>query len=417
MQKVKGTYDVLPQESNQWLFLEKHIHEVMKKHHISYIRTPIFEYYEVFHRHNEASDMVIKETYDFEDRSGRKITLRPEGTAGVIRSIVENKLILPNHILKTYYIGANYRYERPQKGRYREFFQTGIEMIGEKDPILDAELISIAYEMIASLGIKNIVVKINNLGNSDARKQYKEALQLYFEPLKDQLSEDSKHRLYTNPLRILDSKVPSDQALIKQAPMLSDYLSETDQSYFNEIMQILSQQQIPFQHDHNLVRGLDYYSHIVFEIQTNTEGFGSQNALGGGGRYDHLVSELGGPEMSGIGFALGLERLLLACNLQGIQFHDDILYDVAILHMDNRSKKYAYQIYKYLQQHQFDVSFDFSNKAFKTQLKNAIQTRIPFAIIIGEEEVQSNSVQIKDLINQTQVKVNFKDILNYINKR
>ena len=416
MQKVKGTYDVLPQDSTQWLFLEHHIHNVMKKHHISYVRTPVFEYYDVFHRQTEASDMVTKETYDFEDRSGRKITLRPEGTAGVIRSIVENKLIAPNHVLKTYYLGANYRYERPQKGRYREFYQTGIEMIGNKDPILDAELIQIAYELISKLGIKQVVVKLNHLGDHESRFAFKDALKNYLEPFKDQLSEDSQSRLSSNPLRILDSKIPSDQTLLKDAPRLDQFISDEDQKYFQDIIKILNTQKIPYEIDTKLVRGLDYYAHVVFEIQTHIEGFGSQNALGGGGRYDNLVSELGGPDVSGIGFALGLERLLLACQLQGISFEDSNHIDVAVLHLDKHVKKEAYDIYKFLQINDINVDFDFSNKTFKTQLKNAIQSNLNYVIILGEEEVANNTVQIKNLKAETQETVNKDDLLNYLNK-
>ena len=417
MQKVKGTYDVLPQDSSQWLFLEHHIHSVMKKHHISYVRTPVFEYYDVFHRQTEASDMVTKETYDFEDRSGRKITLRPEGTAGVIRSIVENKLIAPNHVLKTYYLGANYRYERPQKGRYREFYQTGIEMIGDKDPILDAELIQIAYELISKLGIKQVVVKLNHLGDHESRFAFKDALKNYLEPFKDQLSEDSQSRLSSNPLRILDSKIPSDQALLKDAPRLDQFISDEDQKYFQDIIKILNTQKIPYEIDTKLVRGLDYYAHVVFEIQTLIEGFGSQNALGGGGRYDNLVSELGGPDVSGIGFALGLERLLLACELQGISFEDSNHIDVAVLHLNKHVKKEAYDIYKFLQVNDVNVDFDFSNKTFKTQLKNAIQSNVNYVIILGEEEVANNTVQIKNLKAETQETVNKDDLLNYLNKQ
>lgn len=417
MQKVKGTYDVLPQHSNQWLFLEQHIHQIMKKHHISYVRTPVFEYYDVFHRQTEASDMVTKETYDFDDRGGRKITLRPEGTAGVIRSIVENKLITPNQILKTYYLGANYRYERPQKGRYREFYQTGIEMIGEKDAMLDAELIQIAYELISKLGIQHIVVKLNHLGDVNSREAYKEALKAFLEPLKDQLSDESKHRLTTNPLRILDSKIPSDQALLKDAPHFASYISDEDKVYFKEILEILTKYKIPFEVDEKLVRGLDYYSHVVFEVQTQIEGFGSQNALGGGGRYDNLVSELGGPDVSGIGFALGLERLLLACELQDISFDDVNNIEVSVLHLDKHVKKEAYEVYKFLLDHQIKADFDFSNKAFKTQLKNAIQSNIPYVIIIGEEEVSNKTVQIKNLNTQTQETIMQDEILNYMNKK
>ena len=417
MQKVKGTYDVLPQHSSQWLFLEQHIHQIMKKHHISFVRTPVFEYYDVFHRQTEASDMVTKETYDFDDRGGRKITLRPEGTAGVIRSIVENKLITPNQILKTYYLGANYRYERPQKGRYREFYQTGIEMIGEKDAMLDAELIQIAYELISKLGIQHIVVKLNHLGDVNSREAYKDALKAFLEPLKDQLSDESKNRLTTNPLRILDSKIPSDQALIKDAPHFASYISDEDKVYFKEILEILTKYKIPFEVDEKLVRGLDYYSHVVFEVQTQIEGFGSQNALGGGGRYDNLVSELGGPDVSGIGFALGLERLLLACELQDISFDDVNNIEVSVLHLDKHVKKEAYEVYKFLLDHQIKADFDFSNKAFKTQLKNAIQSNIPYVIIIGEEEVSNKTVQIKNLNTQIQETIMQDEILNYMNKK
>jgi len=416
MQKVKGTYDVLPTDANQWLFLEAHIHQVMEKHHISYVRTPVFEYYDVFHRQSETSDMVTKETYDFEDRSGRKLTLRPEGTAGVIRSIVENKLITPNHVLKTYYVGANYRYERPQKGRFREFYQTGVEMIGDKDPVLDADVIQIAYELIQKLGLKNVVVKLNHLGNHEARHQFKLALLNYLEPLKEKLSEESRVRLSSNPLRILDSKIPSDQQLLEGAPSLNTFLSDADQNYFKEILNILKRYEIPFEIDSKLVRGLDYYAHVVFEIQTHIEGFGSQNALGGGGRYDQLVSDLGGPNISGIGFALGLERLLLAANLQGISFQKEIAYDAAILHVDPHVKKDAYDIFKYLQKHNKNVTFDFSNKSFKTQLKNAIQLNVPYIIIIGDEEVASHTVQIKDLKTQIQETVSNQEILKYLVK-
>lgn len=416
MQKVKGTYDVLPNESHKWLFLEKHIHMMMKKHQVDYVRTPVFEYFDVFHRQTEASDMVTKETYDFEDRSGRKMTLRPEGTAGVIRSIVENKLITPNQILKTYYLGANYRYERPQKGRYREFYQTGVEFIGEKNALLDAEIIQIAYEIVHTLGIQEVVVKLNHLGNTDTRLKYQNALKSFLVPLKDQLSEDSKMRLESNPLRILDSKVPSDQAILKNAPVLKEFLTDTDQAYFKSVIKIIEQYHIPYEIDEKLVRGLDYYSHVVFEIQANIDGFGSQNALGGGGRYDDLVAELGGPNVSGIGFALGLERLIIAAELQGISFKEDELHQVAVLHMDHESKNQAYHIYKKLLNEGIHVTFDFSNKAFKTQLKHAILHQYAYAIIIGKDEIDTNTVQIKNLVTQTQEVVSMKDIMTYLNK-
>jgi histidyl-tRNA synthetase len=292
-----------------------------------------------------------------------------------------------------------------------------VEVIGDKHAVLDAEVIQIAYEIVSTLGIKDVVVKINHLGDAETRLNFKNALKAFLEPLKDQLSEDSKMRLESNPLRILDSKVPSDQALLKGAPVLYDFLTASDQKYFTLVTDILKQYHIPYIVDEKLVRGLDYYAHVVFELQANIDGFGSQNALGGGGRYDELVAELGGPPLSGIGFALGLERLLLAAELQGITFKDDAPQYVAVLHMDSESKIEAYHIYKRLLDDGIDVSFDFSNKAFKTQLKHAISNNHTFAIIVGKDEIDTNTVQIKHLLTQTQEVVSMDDILTYLKKQ
>lgn len=403
LQKVKGTYDVTPQESQSWRHLEQTIHEMMDRYQYNYVRTPIFEYYEVFHRHNELSDMVKKETYDFLDRGDRKLTLRPEGTAGVLRSYVEGKRYQPGHHEKLYYIGPNFRYERPQKGRFREFYQVGVEVIGDKHPTLDADVIHLAYDIVKQLGITDVSIHLNYLGDTQSRANFQQALVDYLKPLYEQLSEDSKTRLDVNPLRILDSKDGNDQALLLKAPKLSDYLSSEEVQYFSELKQILHTLNVPFVEDPKLVRGLDYYGHTVFEIHADMEGFGSQNALGGGGRYDNLIREMGGPLVSGIGFAFGMERLLLAISLSSHSIIEKKPFDAIIIPVSNEHATDAYILYQTLIQQGFHVYFDFGIKQMKTQLKFASTHHIAYAIIVEDAYRINQELQFKDLntFNQT----------------
>ena len=314
IQKPKGTYDVFGNYGQNLLYLRDLIQVLMKKYNYQYFRTPIFESSELFHRGvGETTDIVSKETYDFLDRGERKMTLRPEGTAGVVRSFIENKMYGdPNQPVKSWYYGPMYRYERPQSGRYREFYQFGVEVFGSSDPMVDAEVISIPVNLYKLLGLKGIKVNINTLGDIESRKKYREALLEYFKPHLNSLCQDCQNRYSTNPLRILDCKVDKELEIMKNAPKISDYLNDISKEHFEKVKKYLEAMNIDYVVNENLVRGLDYYTHTVFEVEASVEGFGSQNVLCGGGRYDMLVENIGGPSTCGVGFATGIERLMTA---------------------------------------------------------------------------------------------------------
>lgn len=409
-QKPKGTYDVTPNESHAWRTLETIIHETMHQFNYHYMRTPLFESSDVFHRHSEHSDMVTKETYDFQDRGNRPLTLRPEGTAGIIRSIVENKLIQPGHILPVYYIGPNYRYERPQKGRFREFYQFGVEVIGTPHPSLDADVIILGFRLLQKLTINKPRVLLNSIGSLDTRKKYLQALISYFTPYKDELSKESQHRLKQNPLRILDSKQKEDQIIVSNAPKIIDYLSEEERTYFEEVCLLLDRAEVSYAVTHTLVRGLDYYANTVFEFVSESEVLGTQNALGGGGRYESLVQELGGPEVSGIGFAFGMERLLMVSNLS----NPSSVVDVCIITQDASVYAYAYETLLALRSSGIHVFYDFSYKSMKAQLKHASALGATYALIIGEEEYKKHTIAVKDLKTFNQTTINQHDIHTYL---
>lgn len=412
--KVKGTYDVLPTESYLWQALEDKIRSTLKVYNIKEIRTPIMEYSEVFHRQSELSDMVTKETYDFDDRGDRKLTLRPEGTAGVIRAYVENKLYATQELEKVYYIGPNFRYERPQKGRYRQFYQFGVEAIGAVDPALDAEMIILAYDFIKRLGLKGVRVRINSLGDDESRKFYQQALIDHFTPHESTLCEDCKARLSKNPLRILDCKVDQKHPAIKEAPIPQDFLNEFSKTYFQEVLEHLNASKIDYEIAHKLVRGLDYYSHTVFEIEADIEGFGAQNVLGGGGRYQKLVSELGGPDLGGIGFACGMERLLLALEAENVQLAKDTDLDAFVIAFGNEVKTTATKILYELRKADIIADMNYTQKAFKGQLKQALRLNAKFLIILGEEEFKRGVVGIKNTKTEVQEEVLISKIKKYL---
>ncbi|WP_162140309.1 histidine--tRNA ligase [Haploplasma axanthum] len=412
--KVKGTYDVLPNESYKWQYLEQKIREITKKYNFKEIRTPIMEYSGVIHRETELSDMVTKETYNFIDKGNREVTLRPEGTAGVIRSYVENKLYAQNDLIKAYYIEAMFRYERPQKGRYRQFMQFGIEAIGSKSPLLDAEVIAMSSDFISSLGLKNVVIELNSIGDVDSRMKYQEALINYLTPFKEELSFDSKERLIKNPLRILDSKDSKDQEIVKNAPKPIDYLSDESKKYFEDVIKYLEAFNIVYQVNNTLVRGLDYYSEIVFEVKAQIEGFGAQNVLGGGGRYENLVSELGGPKTSAIGVAFGMERLLLALEYENVLPNEEDNLDVFVITFGENEKIYGTKILNGLRNKGLTVDIEFDNKSFKAQLKKAINKNAKVLVIVGEDEVKNNTVTIKNTKTEKQVTVENQKIYETI---
>ncbi|MDX9691294.1 MAG: histidine--tRNA ligase, partial [Acholeplasmataceae bacterium] len=374
----------------------------------------IMEYSEVFHRQSELSDMVTKETYDFDDRGDRKLTLRPEGTAGIIRSYVENKLYASQELEKVYYIGPNFRYERPQKGRYRQFYQFGVEAIGAVDASLDAELIILAYDFIKRLGLKGVRVRINSLGDDQSRANYQEALINHFTPHFETLCGDCKHRLQKNPLRILDCKVDMNHEAVKSAPTPQDFLTDESRSYFKEVLDHLNAAKISYEIAPKLVRGLDYYSHTVFEIEADIEGFGAQNVLGGGGRYQKLVKELGGPDLGGIGFAFGMERLLLALDAESVDFAKEEELDAYVIVFNQAYKTLATKIIFDLRQGNLKVDTNFTNKSFKAQLKQALRYQAKYLIIIGEEEYKKGVVGIKDTTTEVQEEVVISKVRKYI---
>lgn len=411
MRKPKGTYDVLPNEVNQWQYLERKAKVIAAKYNFTEIRTPIFEYSNVFHRESELSDMVTKETYNFKDKGDRDITLRPEGTAGVIRAYVENKLYVDNELLKVYSIGPNFRYERPQKGRYRQFMQFSLEAIGPKSPFVDAEVIMMASDFLTSLGLKSVAIEINSIGDQASRKMYQEALVNYLIPFKESLSNDSQNRLINNPLRILDSKDLNDQKIIANAPKPIDYLTTEAKAYFDDVLKFLDIFNINYSVNNKLVRGLDYYSDTVFEVKAEIKDFGAQNVLGGGGRYDNLVSELGGPNTSAIGFAFGMERLLYALEAEGLLNLEETILDVYIISFDKKFNFYSAAILKELRDNHYAVDLDFSNKSFKSQLKRALKNNAKTLIIIGENEVNNNEVTIKNTKTEEQTTINKQQLL------
>lgn len=414
--KVKGTYDVLPSESYKWHFIERKFQEVMSLYHFKEIRTPNMEHFEVFHRDSEMSDMVQKETYDFLDRSNRKLTLRPEVTAGIVRAYIENKLYVAEPLTKVYYFGPNYRYERPQTGRYREFYQCGVEAIGIKSAVLDAEIIKVAYDFINHLNLKQVSVNINTLGDLESRNNYRAALIAYLTPFYDDLSSDSKRRLKENPLRILDSKDKGDLEIIKNAPLIINHLSTDSKKYFDEVLKHLDNANVKYQVNEKLVRGLDYYSHTVFEIEANIKGFGAQNVLGGGGRYDALVKELGGPAHEGIGFAFGVERLLYALEMEELLPKDDNDLDVFVIHFDKKTLEKAFTVAQTLRKYNITSSLNYEIKSFKSQLKESLRKNASYLIFIGEEELKNNLVTLKDTKTEQQVIITLEEAINLIKK-
>jgi histidyl-tRNA synthetase len=415
--KVKGTYDVLPSESYRWHALEKKVHDLLKVYNIKEMRTPIMEYSEVFHRQSELSDMVTKETYDFNDRGDRRLTLRPEGTAGIIRSYVENKLYASQELEKVYYIGPNFRYERPQKGRYRQFYQFGVEAIGAVDPALDAEMIILAYDFIKRLGLKGVSVRINSLGDDDSRRNYQEALKNHFLPHETTLCDDCKTRLYKNPLRILDCKVDQKHEAVMKAPTPQDYLNDASKVYFHHVLEHLNASKISYEIAPKLVRGLDYYSHTVFEIEADIEGFGAQNVLGGGGRYQKLVSELGGPELGGIGFACGMERLLMALEAENIELAAEDTLDAYVIVFSEHLKPIASKILYDLRQANIIADMNYTQKAFKGQLKQALRFGAKYLIILGDDEYTKGVVGIKNTLTETQEDVPLARITKYMKEK
>ena len=409
---IKGTYDVLPDVSNKWKSIESYIHKNLNRAGYNEIRTPIFENTELFKRSvGLDSDVVSKEMYSWIDQGGTDLTLKPEYTASVVRSYIQNNLGASLPVSKLYYIGDLFRRERPQKGRYRQFRQFGIEAIGSKYPEQDSEVISIAYNLITGLGINDITLKLNSIGSSETRKNYRQALLKFLKPKYDQLSETSRNRFDSNPLRILDTKNKSEIELLKKAPKITEYLSKEDDLHFTEVKTYLNDLSIPFTLDTNLVRGLDYYTRTTFEIASNT--LGAQDAICGGGRYDKLVGSLGGKPSPAVGFAAGLERLLLAMGDKNELTNKEIK-KIYLIGLGDKARSTMMKILNNIRSSGYYVEFDSLRRSLKAQLRESNKLGASITIIIGEQEIEEQCAQIKNLKSGNQESVPFDSIISYI---
>ncbi len=413
--KPKGTVDILPEEAEKWNVIESRIRRVCRLYNFKEIRTPIFEAGELFHRdQNDVSDMVTKETYDFIDRGDRNMTLRPEGTAGVVRSFIENKLYVTNPVSKLFYMGPMFRYERAQRGRQRQFHQFGIEALGSPSPYMDAEVIATAVAVIKEFGLGGIKVKINSIGDEESRKAYKDVLVDYFSKYTDDLCEDCKNRLHKNPLRILDCKVDHHKDYFISAPKISKYLNEESKNHFSQVLEALKGMNIDYEVDENLVRGLDYYTHTVFEIEVDCAELGAQNVICAGGRYNNLVKQLGGPDTPACGLAFGMERLLFALESEGKKLSQGVFSHLYIIAMGDKAIKRSTEILNTCRMGGLISEMDYSNKGIKSQFKNADKNNALFTAIIGDNEVESGTINIKNNETDEQETIAIDEIYNYI---
>ena len=418
LQKPKGTYDIYGDRALEQLYFKKLVEALMDKYNAKYFETPIFESSELFHRGvGETTDIVSKETYDFKDRGDRNLTLRPEGTAGIVRCFIENKLYAENLPLKAWYLGPMFRYERPQAGRYREFYQFGFEAFGSADPMMDAEVIGIACNLFKILGLKGVSVNINTLGDKESRENYRQALLDYFKPYLNDLCEDCQRRYEKNPLRILDCKVDGDKDIMKKAPKMTDYLNEESKKHFEKVQEYLEAMGIDYKVNSNIVRGLDYYTHTVFEVVADIEGFGAQNVLAGGGRYDHLVENIGGPSVPGVGFAVGLERLFLALQAEKIDIREIVCPDVYIFSAGDEQKPYVLSVANDLRMSGFNVEIDYNSRNFKSNFKQADKMNVKYIIIIGEEEVNSKILTVKNNETKEEYKVKLDELIEFLDEK
>ena len=400
IRSVKGTQDILPDQSSRWQDLELTIQKIMDRYGYKEIRTPAFENTEVFLRGvGQETDIVSKEMYSWTDQGGNNLTLKPELTAPVVRSFIQHNLGQINSINKLYYIDSLFRRERPQKGRYREFHQFGVEVFGSEYPEVDVEVIALAMYVFNNMGLENLTLNLNSIGSPECRKNYRDAIKDFLEPHFDDLSKTSQDRYNNNPLRILDSKSPDEKELLKGAPDISDYWTSDDKSHFDEVCNLLKKIKIDYQLSPNLVRGLDYYTRTTFEITSNE--LGAQNAICGGGRYDELVEQLGGKPTPGVGFATGIERLLLASPNE----NKPEKIQIYIVGLGDSVRATLITLAENLRKNNFKTSFDYLRRSMKAQMREANKLGARYAIILGEDELKDKSVIIKDLSTSDQEKI------------
>lgn len=414
-QKVKGTLDFTEDNARKYRYIESLISEIVQKYGFEEIITPIIENTDVFVRSSgEESDIVSKEMYTFLDRGERSITLRPEGTAGAVRSFLENKMYATSPVSKLYYFGPMFRYERPQAGRYRQFTQFGVEVFGAVSPLLDADVILSAYAIFKKLAIGNVKLKINSIGDFATREQYQKILYDYFKPQISSLCDDCKRRLEKNPMRILDCKVDMENPVLKNAPKISQSLSPESKDYFREVLAALEYFQIPYETDDNLVRGLDYYTDTVFEfIIAEDEELGGL-AICAGGRYSQMVSSFGGPDIPGIGYAFGVERIMALMEAKHLFPDLSKAADAVIIALDPESKRAGLKLAGNLREAGYYIEMDYTNTSMKQQFKLSDRVRAKLLIIIGEEERMNSRYTIKNNNTKKQETVESEKLIEYI---
>ncbi|AIR83604.1 histidine--tRNA ligase [Staphylococcus epidermidis] len=416
----RGTQDILPQDSAKWRYIENRLHTLMELYNYKEIRTPIFESTELFARGvGDSTDVVQKEMYTFKDKGDRSLTLRPEGTAAVVRSYIEHKMQgEPNQPIKLYYNGPMFRYERKQKGRYRQFNQFGVEAIGAENPSIDAEILAMVMHIYESFRLKHLKLVINSIGDSESRKEYNEALVKHFEPVIDTFCSDCQSRLHTNPMRILDCKIDRDKEAVKNAPRITDYLNNDSKSYYEQVKLHLDNLNISYVEDPNLVRGLDYYTHTAFELMIdNPEYDGAITTLCGGGRYNGLLQLLDGPDETGIGFALSIERLLMALDEEGISLDVSEDFDLFVVTMGEDADRYAVKLINDLRRNGIKVDKDYLNRKIKGQMKQADRLNAKYTVVIGDQELENNEIGVKNMISGESENVQLDELVNYFKSR
>lgn len=408
---IRGTKDIFGESGDKYAYIQRVVEDLFNCYGYSLIKTPIFEETDLFKRGiGEATDVVEKEMYTFKDRGERSITLRPEGTASVVRAYLENKIYAKEELSKFYYMGSMFRYERPQAGRQREFNQIGVEVLGESSPLLDAEVISMGYYLLEKLGISDLEVTINSIGGNESRGKYRQSLIDYLTPSKEELCDDCKRRIATNPLRVLDCKMDACKKHTKNAPSIIDSLSEEEKTHYELVKEYLNLYNVSFKEDPKLVRGLDYYSSTVFEIVTNK--LGSQGTVLGGGRYDNLLKQLGDKDIPAFGFAAGVERIMMLLtdiNRKGTEIY--------VAWLGKESLNYAMNIVNILRKSGVSVFVDFNTKGIKSHMKKAAKLNANYAIIIGEDERKENRLILKNLRERTQEELTLDETIKKLNKK
>ena len=407
---ITGTKDILPEDIKKWVYLENVVHTIMSNFNYKEIRTPVFEETKLFKRSiGEATDIVSKEMYSFIDRSETSITLKPEMTASVVRALIEHSLDKQQQLNKLYYLAPMFRQERPQAGRFRQFHQFGAEVLGSTSPSLDAEMIIMSYQILKKLGLKNFTLKINSLGIPSSRESYKQLLRNYLSDKSNEMSEDSQNRLETNILRLFDSKDNRDIKIMGRAPLLLDHLDDESREHFNNVKELLNQSNIPFEIDPKLVRGLDYYTHTTFEIVSGS--VGAQAALCGGGRYDLLVKEIGEREVPGVGFAAGIERILLACENESVIPDAENKINYYIVRLDKELKKEVFEIATNLRVKNHTVEIDYLQRSVKAQMREANRLGAEKVLMVGGDEFGRGKAALKDMKTGEQTEIEISEFI------